>query len=514
MQIEMQNAEALTGQQIAEFLRGSEGIAFAGGDRAAIYQWMEQLLVAQEYASKGKKERGAIRRYASKVTGLRLPQITRLIRSYRATGTIALRPSRRRRFPGKYTDRDVRLLAEVDTAHERLSGPATKCILKREHKEYGKAGFARLSEISVSHIYNLRASTKYRRRRPEPLGRPGFLRIDTVHQGDWDGEKGVYHINAVDAVTQWEIVGCTARINAENLKPVLEAMLHQFPFPILGAHFDNGSEYINYSMEEKMKAMMVEFTKSRACRSQDNALVEGKNGAIIRKLIGYGHIPAEHAGKLHAFYAAHLNPYLNFHRPCGFATVNLDARGKRERRYKTDDYATPHRKLGMLPGVKTKLKPGISLEALDRKAAEMSDTEFVRRLGAAKIKMLRAAGSSRPACRGFCSRDRSQDKALWKWRGRGNRGKPEAGCPLFPLPLGNPANHAGFPHSHSHHCCGSLSERKQNQRKEVGPSATSPSRSISASPCIANAIAFQDHPRIGKCSRQGLQRCEDRSHFR
>src|ERR1019366_2127190 len=230
MQIEMQNAEALTGQQIAEFLRGSEGIAFAGGDRAAIYQWMEQLLVAQEYARKGKKERGAIRRDASKVTGLRLPQITRLIRSYRATGTIALRPSRRRRFPGKYTDRDVRLLAEVDTAHERLSGPATKCILKREHKEYGKAGFARLSEISVSHIYNLRASTKYRRvaanfeptrpspvsigerRRPEPLGRPGFLRIDTVHQGDWDGEKGVYHINAVDAVTQWEIVGCTARI--------------------------------------------------------------------------------------------------------------------------------------------------------------------------------------------------------------------------------------------------------------------------------------------------------------
>ncbi len=103
-------------------------------------------------------------------------------------------------------------------------------------------------------------------------------------------------------------MGCTPRINAENLKPVLEAMLHQFPFPILRAHFDNGSEYINYSMEEMMKAMMVEYTKSRACRRQDNALAEGKNGAIIRKLIGCGRIPAEHAGKLHAFYAPHLNP--------------------------------------------------------------------------------------------------------------------------------------------------------------------------------------------------------------
>jgi len=414
MQIEMQNAEALTEQQIAEFLRGSEGIAFAGADRAGIYKWTEQLLVAQEYVGKGKKERGAIRKYASKVTGLSLPQITRLIRSYRATGTVALQPSRRRRFPGKYTDRDVQLLAGVDNAHERLSGPATLCILKREHKEYGKVEFARLSEISVSHIYNLRAGAKYRRaaanfeptrpspvsiggrRRPEPLGRPGFLRIDTVHQGDWDGEKGVYHINAVDAVTQWEIVGCTPRINAENLKPVLEAMLHQFPFPILGAHFDNGSEYINYSMEEMMKAMMVEYTKSRACRSQDNALVEGKNGAIVRKLIGYGRIPAEHAGKLHAFYAAHLNPYLNFHRPCGFATVSVDAKGKRERKYKAADYATPHQKLRMLPGVESKLKPGTTIEALNQKAAAMSDTEFAKKMGATKIKMLRTCKIESP----------------------------------------------------------------------------------------------------------------------
>lgn len=407
MQIEMQNAEALTREQIAEFLKGSEGIAFAGADRAAIYQWTEQLLVAQEYAGKGKKERGAIRKYASKVTGLSLPQITRLIRSYRATGTVALRPSRRRRFPGQYTEPDVQLLAAVDNAHERLSGPATKCILKREYQEYGKAEFARLSKISVSHIYNLRASPKYRRvaanfeptrpsavsigerRRPEPLGRPGFLRIDTVHQGDWDGEKGVYHINAVDAVTQWEIVGCTPRINAENLKPVLEAMLHQFPFPILGAHFDNGSEYINYTLEEMMKAMMVEFTKSRACRSQDNALVEGKNGAIIRKLMGYGHIPAEHAETLHKFYTAQLNPYLNFHRPSGFATVSLDARGKRERKYKATDYATPHQKLKSLPKAADYLKPGISMETLDRKAAAMSDTDFAKKMGAAKSRVLR-----------------------------------------------------------------------------------------------------------------------------
>jgi hypothetical protein len=407
MQIRMQNAEALTGQQIDEFLTGSEGIEFTGENRAAIYAWTEGLLVAQEFMRQNKKRRGAIRRYASKVTGLSLPQITRLIRSYAQTGAVELKVSLRSRFPGKYTERDVTLLADVDRAHERLSGPATQRILRREHEEYGKAQYARLAGISVSHIYNLRASLRYRRqaavfeptrpsaisigerRRPEPQGRPGYLRVDTVHQGDWDGVKGVYHINAVDTVTQWQAVGCAPRINMANLQPVLEALLHQFPFPILGFHVDNGSEYINYTIAEMMEAMMVEFTKSRACRSQDNALVEGKNGAIIRKLIGYGHIPAEHAETLHKFYTAQLNPYLNFHRPCGFATVSVDARGKRKRLYKLDDYATPYQKLKSLPGAADYLKPGIGMEALDRKAAAMSDTEFAKKMGAAKAKVLR-----------------------------------------------------------------------------------------------------------------------------
>ena len=410
----MQNAEALTGQQMDEFVTGSEGIGFKGESRAAIYAWTEGLLVTQEFMGQGRKRRGAIRKYASKVTGLSLPQISRLIRSYAQTGKVELRVSLRCRFAGKYTERDVTLLAGVDRAHERLSGPATQRILRREHEEYGKAESARLAGISVSHIYNLRDSLRYRRqaavfeptrpsansigerRRPEPQGRPGYLRVDTVHQGDWDGVKGVYHINAVDTVTQWQAVGCAPRINVENLKPVLEAMLHQFPFPILGFHVDNGSEYINYAIAEMMGALMVEFTKSRACRSQDNALVEGKNGAIIRKLIGYGHIPAEHAETLHKFYTAQLNPYLNFHRPCGFATVSVDARGKRKRLYKLDDYATPHQKLKSLPGVADYLKPGITIEALDRKAAAMSDTDFAKKMGAAKAKVLRSCKIESP----------------------------------------------------------------------------------------------------------------------
>ncbi len=167
------------------------------------------------------------------------------------------------------------------------------------YQEFDKPEFERLAGISVSHLYNLRQSAPYgkhaavfeptrpnpvsiaERRRPDPQGRPGFLRVDTVHQGDWDGAKGVYHINAVDTVTQWQVVGCVSKISEQFLIPVLEAMLQQFPFGILGFHSDNGSEFINRRVAELLEKLLIEFTKSRASRTQDNALVEGKNGAPL-----------------------------------------------------------------------------------------------------------------------------------------------------------------------------------------------------------------------------------------
>ncbi|MCC7173669.1 MAG: transposase family protein [Bryobacterales bacterium] len=187
----------------------------------------------------------------------------------------------------------------------------------------------------MAHLYRLRQSRSYRqqrvryqktrptavaigeRRRPDPQGRPGFLRVDTVHQGDRDGEKGLYHINAVDEVTQWQIVGATAHISEAWLEPVLAALLEQFPFQRRSFHSGNGSEFINQTVARLLNKLLVEQTKSQPRHSNDNGLVEGKNGAVIRKHIGYGHIAAEHAEAFQAFYREHFNPYLNFHRPCG-----------------------------------------------------------------------------------------------------------------------------------------------------------------------------------------------------
>jgi hypothetical protein len=408
MRISMQNLEALTPERMTEFLSGSAGIDFTGQSRGEKYTWIQSTLVEQGYFSLVKKQRGVVRALLAKVAGLSLPQITRLIRSHRQHGEIRVYAGARQRFPVKYTTEDLQLLIEVDRAHQRLSGPATRRIIEREWQVFGRKEYARLAEISVAHLYNLRNSVGYRqraaeftqtnpspiaigeRRRPNPQGRPGYLRVDTVHQGDWEGEKGVYHINSVDAVTQWEILGCTPRIGEQHLLPVLEAMLHQFPFGILGFHADNGSEFVNHTVAKLLNKLLVEeFTRSRPNRSSDNALVEGKNGAVIRKHMGYGHIASEHADRIQRFYTAYFNPYLNYHRPCGFAQVKLDERGRRQRRYRHQDYATPYEKLRSLPEAHRHLKDGMRWEILDGFAYALSDTEAARRMMRAKAELLR-----------------------------------------------------------------------------------------------------------------------------
>jgi len=385
------------------FVEASEEIRFESKNRRQVYGWLERVLVEQEYALQGKAARGRVRRYIEKMTGLSRAQVTRLIARYTATGGVQLTVYRRRRFPERFTRADIELLAAVDEAHETLSGPATRRVLEREVQDYGKQEYARLAGISVAHLYNLRKSQRYRerrlhyvktrpttvsigeRRKPDPQGQPGYLRLDTVHQGDQPEAKGVFHINAVDEVLQWQIVGATPRISEAYLKPVLEAMLRQFPFRIQGFHTDNGSEFINRTVAELLNKLLIEQTKSRPRQSGDNGLVETKNGAVIRKHIGYGYIDAGHADRINDFYREYLNPYLNYHRPCAQADVEIDERGRKRVRYRR--YQTPLETLLALDKPAQYLRQGLSINALKRIAGALSDTDAARRMQQAKSKL-------------------------------------------------------------------------------------------------------------------------------
>jgi transposase InsO family protein len=405
LNISVHEAEKLSLEAMCRFVEASEEIRFESKSRQQVYGWVERVLIQQEYAQRGKAVRGQVRRYIEKMTGMSRAQATRLIGRYTASGQVRPTVYRRHCFPQRYTRADIELLASVDEAHETLSGPATRRILEREHQLYGKQEYARLAAISVAHLYNLRRSQRYRerrlnyvktrpttvsigeRRKPQPQGQPGYLRLDTVHQGDQPGggAKGVYHINAVDEVTQWQVAGSTPRISEAYLEPVLEAMLRQFPFPIRGFHTDNGSEFINATVARLLDKLRIEQTKSRPRQSGDNGLVETKNGAVIRKHIGYGYIDAAHADRINEFYREYLNPYLNYHRPCAQAEVQIDEKGRKRVRYKR--YQTPLEILLGLDKPAQYLRQGLSINALKRIAGALSDTDAARRMQQAKSKL-------------------------------------------------------------------------------------------------------------------------------
>ena len=399
----MDTDQGLSLEQIRAFLEASEEVAFEGRNRDEVYGWVNRVLKEHRYEELGRAERGLLRRYVEKMTGLSRAQTTRLIGPYLRGEPVRPKAYRRHRFSARYQRADIELLAAVDAAHETLSGPATQKILQREFHDYGDPRYRRLAELSVAHLYRLRQSRTYRRQRmdyqptrptavsigerraPQPAGRPGYLRVDTVHQGDRDGAKGVYHINAVDEVTQWQVVGATAQISEAWLIPVLEAMLAQFPFRILGFHSDNGSEFINHRVAQLLNKLLVEQTKSRPRHSNDNGLAECKNGAVVRKHMGYNYIAAPHAAAIEQFYEEHFNPYLNFHRPCGVPELKVDGKGKVTRCYRW--YATPWEILRQLPGLARWLRGDLTAADLEQRARRKSDTAAALEMQAAKRKL-------------------------------------------------------------------------------------------------------------------------------
>ncbi len=298
---------------------------FTGGDREGVYELVRCTLVKLGYHRLGKSDKGLVKRYPGKVTGFSRAQLTRLIGQHRATGGIVDRrgqgPSAP--FARRYTQWDIRLLAEVDAELGQMSGAATRAVLRREWRVFGDARFKRLAKLSNGHLYNLRKSPTYRnlrtvwtltcptavrigvRRRPDPRGRPGYVRVG-------------------------------------------------------------------------------QFTKSRARHTNDNALVESKNGSVIRKWLGYDHIPAHLAEPVHAFNRQWLLPFLNHHRPCQFPTEVIDPKDRVRKRYRDADVMTPYEKLKSLPHAAQYLKPGVTFGPLDAAAHAMSDLEAVKALNRAR----------------------------------------------------------------------------------------------------------------------------------
>ena len=206
----LQTERLRTIEQVQAFVVGTESVDCTLQDRESAYDFVRRTLVAFGYHRLGKSDRGWVRRYIVKVTGFSPAQLTRLVARHAETGAVVDLRARNsgRPFETRYGPIDIRRLAEVDEAFGQMSGLATCEILRRAFEVHGDPRFERLAGISRSHVYNLRGSRTYRAKRttwtktkgsnvaiavrkaPEPNGVPGFLRVDSVHQGDPGRREG------------------------------------------------------------------------------------------------------------------------------------------------------------------------------------------------------------------------------------------------------------------------------------------------------------------------------------
>ena len=415
----MNDSHLVSISQLKEFLKGGIEVTFDSAERCETYQWITTILKRFRYHYIKKKDRSVVKEYCKKMTGYSRAQVTRIIARNNPKKEIKKdeekndekkETAKPNRFPKIYGTAEVARLMETDDAHGRLSGAATKKILRREYAVFGKEPFAIIQKISISHIYNLRGTRQYQsklgtftktnptpipigeRRKPNNEGKPGYIRVDTVHQGDYlsgtERKKGVYYINLVDEVTQWEIVVCVEKISERYLVPVLEHAIEEFPFHIINFHSDNGSEFINSIVARLLNKLAINQTKSRPRHSNDNGLVESKNGSVIRKHFGYAYIPQRHAEKINKFLTTYMNPYINFHRPSGYATMVEDLKkpGRMKPVYST--YLIPFEKLKTIENYMNYLKTSDTHLLLEQTAKQISDNEAAKGMQKAKQELL------------------------------------------------------------------------------------------------------------------------------
>ncbi len=394
MNITMNTSHIKSIEELKAFMQGTVKIEFTLPTREEKYHFISETLVQFKYFTERKKNRSVIKKYLIKVTGYSHVHIKRLIVKWKKGVLLhPIKTTRRNTFPCTYGPTDIALLIKADKALNFPHGKAVKESLVREYRVFGKKEYENISHISVSHIYNIRKNSRQylssvmrytkthtvtvpigQRQKPCNMGKPGFIRVDSVHQGDLEGVKGVYHINLIDEVTQWEVVCCVPVISNKYLIPALESAIVQFPFKMINFHSDNGSEYINYQVANMLKRLFIEQTKSRSRKTNDQALVEGKNGSVIRKHMGRCHIPKIYAHPIDLFYRKYFTIFLNYHRVCGFATHFVDKKGKIRKKY--ENFMTPYEKLKSLKNAEVYLKDTVSFEMLDEIAYANSDIEF------------------------------------------------------------------------------------------------------------------------------------------
>lgn len=399
MKVTMDDSRLTNINQIEKLLKSSQKLVLSLKDASINekYQFIDQTIDRLNYSKLKRKDKRVVIKYVKKITGYKQAQSYRLI-SRAASGKLSHKKYKRHNPNRKYSSFDIKLLEKTDERHLRLNTLATKEILRREYEVFHKEDYENISRVSPSHINNLRNHPIYRdsyvnhtkstivpigeTKKPENNDIPGSIRVDSVHQRD------VYYINLVDEITQWEIVISVPQLTKEYLLPALKYILDQCPFVVFNFHSDRGSEFINYEVAEILNELLIHQTKSRSRHTNDNALVESKNGGVIRKNLGYGYFSKQIITELNQWLKNYFNIYLNYHRPSLYQTgIRVYLNGREMPIY--GQTTVPYEKLKEVSQKKRKnfFKEGITFEELDKIAYQCSDNEFAKLMRDAESKL-------------------------------------------------------------------------------------------------------------------------------
>lgn len=372
--------------EISEFLKGAEKVQINFKNTEDKYNFINKTIKKFKYTKLPRKNKKLVFLYIKKLTGYKKSHLYRLIKQaiyHKLKHKVYIRNNPNR----KYTAYDIKLLEKTDELHKRLNVFATKEIIRREFEIFGNSNYENIAGVSPSHINNLRDSNAYKSswinhtkskttpigtiKKPDNRGIPGSIRVDTVHQNN------VYHINAVDEITQWEVLVCVPQISIHFLEPAFYDLILQFPFVIFNFHSDRGGEFINYTVEKILSEFLIDQTKSRARHCNDNALVESKNASVVRKNMGHFYVNQNMSNKVNEYFKNYLNVYINYHRPCMFVTeIQVDKKGREKPTY--GQTVTPYEKLKLIAKSQKVnfLRDEMDFKKLDEIAYEKSDNEF------------------------------------------------------------------------------------------------------------------------------------------
>jgi hypothetical protein len=173
---------------------------------------------------------------------------------------------------------------------------------------------------------------------------PGYFEMDMVaHCGKSVAGSHVHSLVLTDIASGWTEAAAMVVREQTLVTLTVEEVRVRLPFPMLGLDVDNDSAFINETVVDYCKERCLELTRSRAYKKNDQAWIEQKNGAVVRRLVGYGRLESAAAatalGNLHEI--ARL--YVNFFQP-SFKLKSKTREGAKVTK-KYDTPATPYQRL-------------------------------------------------------------------------------------------------------------------------------------------------------------------------